>query len=531
MRKLVLGVSTCGILMSASMAGAATPFVDIAQSYAKQQIQDLYQRGIISGKGQGVYDPTAPITREEFVTMLGRTLGLKPLPSVVPAFTDVPATRWSYPWVQAGNALDIISGTSNTTFAPDDAITREQAAKLLVKAMESNITAGTTAEASVQVPFSDARLTSDWAKPYVYDADRFGLMHGDGGNFRPNAPITREETAVVLSRILEKGVPVSAQPTFEPPIQLGWQFGETDAAFQQKVEASGTINTVSPRWFFLQENYLVKDYGNTAMVDWAHQRGQKIWPLVGNHFNQVLTHLYISQPDKRTKLIQDVLDMATQYDVDGLNIDFEGLVASDRADFTAFIQELSTAAHAKDMQISVDLPPNFKSDFTSAYDYATLAKSADYLVLMGYDEHWNTSPTAGSVSSLPWLKKGIDSFLAAMPASQVIVGVPLYTRDWTVSGGRPLAQELTLPMQSTNLAGATSTWDASVGQYVATYSKSGVAHTIWVEDSRSLALKYSAALDRRVAGMAYWRIGGETSDIWTSLQNVSSYKKETSPTS
>ncbi|KEO81997.1 S-layer homology domain-containing protein [Tumebacillus flagellatus] len=525
MRKWVLGVGAASVVLSASAAHAAATFTDIANSYAKQQIEMLAQKGIVSGKGQGLYDPTAPITREEFATMLGRTLGLQPLPSAVAAFRDVPSSRWSYPWVQAGNALGIINGTSNTDFAPDEPITREQAAILLVKATESNLTAGTTAAANLRVPFADASKISDWAKPYVYDADRYDLMHGDGGNFRPSAPITREETAVVFSRILGKAVPAGASAASDDLIQLGWQFAETDTAFEQKVASSGTVNTLSPRWFFLQENYKVNQYVNPSMVEWAHQRGKKVWPLVGNHFNSELTHLYLSQPDKRAKLVQDLIGFADTYHLDGLNIDFEGVAPADRTSYSAFIQELSTAAHAKNLQISVDLPPNFRTDFTGAYDYAAIGKSADYLVLMGYDEHWNGDPRMGSVSSLPWLERGIDSFLSAVPPKKVIVGLPFYTRDWSLSGSKMTSKEVLLPQQ--NLIGASKVWDSTVGQYVATYTASGVQHTIWLEDARSLALKFNAGLDRRVAGFAYWRIGGETPDIWTSLQNATLYKKTT----
>ncbi|PWK12844.1 S-layer homology domain-containing protein [Tumebacillus permanentifrigoris] len=529
---VVLTVGVLGQLSPISTASAAnSPFSDIEQSYAKQQINDLYQRGIVSGKGAGLYDPIAPITREEFVSMLGRTIGLQPLPSTVSSFTDVSTSSWSYPWIQAGNSVGIVGGVSANQFAPAAQISREEAATLLVRAMESNYTAASSSAATIHVPFADASDASGWAKPYVYDADRFGLMHGDDdGEFRPREPITREETAIVLARILSRVVPVSSVPSGEEQVQLGWQFGETDQSFLQKVEASGTINTLSPRWFFLQEDDSVAHAGaDKSMVEWAHQRGKKVWPLVGNHFNQQLSHLYLSQPAQRQKLVSDLIGYAQQYGVDGLNIDFEGLIGSDRADFTAFIQELSSAAHVQGLKISVDLPPNFHTEISAAYDYAVLAQSADYLVLMGYDEHWNGSPRAGSVSSLPWLKKGIDSFLAAMPATKVIVGLPLYTRDWySASSGKTLSQELTLPQQTTRLANASYIWDASVGQYVATYQQKGLTHTVWVEDARSLALKYSIALDRGVAGVAYWRIGGETVDVWTSLQNVWRYKKVSS---
>lgn len=514
-------------LTNAQGATASVPFSDIANSYAKQQIVDLYQRGIVSGKGEGIYDPTAAITREEFVTMLDRALGLQPLPSVIASFADVPASRWSYPWVQAGSALGLVSGVSADQFAPEAKITREETAALLVRAVAANQTANTPAAQTVQLPFADGGQTSDWAKPSVYDANRLGLMQGDANRFRPRDAITREETAVVLSRILSRAIPASGSPKGQSGVQLGWQYGETDTAYLQKVEASGLINTLAPRWFFLQEDGTFEDVGNSSMVAWAHQHNLKIWPLVGNHFNQALTHQYLSGAESRQNLVRQLMALASKYGVDGLNIDFEGVGSTDRAAFTAFIRELSQAAHAQGVQISVDLPPNFGSENLAAYDDANLAKDADYLVLMGYDEHWNNAPRAGSVSSLPWLTRGIDSFVSVAPASKIIVGLPLYTRDWTVVAGKTVSKELTLPQQTNQLVGngASMLWDAVVGQYVAKYDKSGEAHTIWVEDARSLAQKTSVALDRGVAGAAYWRIGGETNDVWKSLQNVWNYKR------
>ncbi|MGZ4107145.1 MAG: glycosyl hydrolase family 18 protein, partial [Tumebacillaceae bacterium] len=309
-------------------------------------------------------------------------------------------------------------------------------------------------------------------------------------------------------------------------VMLSWQYGETTAQYEQRVvESNGMINTLSPRWFFLDSSGQFTDNGEAGLVTWAHQNGKKIWPLIGNHFDAALTHKMLSNATTRAALVTQLSDLVQKYQVDGLNVDFERVDAADRANLTAFVTELATALHQNNKQLSIDVPPDMKTDWDACYDYTALGNVADYLIMMGYDEHWYGDPTAGSVSSLPWLTKGVNTLSGEIPKSKLVLGMPLYTADWYMQNGAMTSEDITLGEQTNrlNTYHAGKTWDAKLGQYVASYTKSGVGHKIWVEEGRSLTLKYQLGLKSGVAGSAFWYEGSETVDIWTSLKNASNY--------
>ncbi|MGB8954877.1 MAG: S-layer homology domain-containing protein, partial [Tumebacillaceae bacterium] len=197
---LWLVICVTGVAAGGTAGAQTNPFTDIGGSYAQQQILDLYARGVISGKGKGLFDPYAPITRAEFVTMMERALGVQPLSSSVPSFHDVSRDFWAYPYVQAGTGLGIVSGTGPDVFQPLISVNRQEVAAFLVRALERNQVG---AQAPGELPFADAVRIAPWARLFVAEASRLGLIKGDESGFRPLDPITREETAVVLWRVLQ----------------------------------------------------------------------------------------------------------------------------------------------------------------------------------------------------------------------------------------------------------------------------------------------------------------------------------------
>jgi hypothetical protein len=142
---------------------AALPFDDISDSYAQKQIINLYQKNIISGKGDRTFAPKVQITRAEFVTIVDQLFQLKPVTNDIPSFTDVPWGEWYYKWVQTAINLNIVSGKSPTSFEPNTYISRQEAATMLDRALNRN---GTSASPS-SLPFQDKGPIESWADPYV----------------------------------------------------------------------------------------------------------------------------------------------------------------------------------------------------------------------------------------------------------------------------------------------------------------------------------------------------------------------------
>jgi spore germination protein YaaH len=510
-------LTLCVVLMAPDATTQSQSFPDIANSYALPQIQKLSAKGIVVGDENGYFHPNKPVTRAEFVTMLNRALGILPLPASISAYQDVPKTSWAYPWVQAGVSVGIVHGASKQSFAPKRSITRQEAAALLVRALREK------PQALPVSAWADRESASPWAVPYVEEAMARGLMTGHEGTFRPLSPLTREEVAVILDRILS---PMDKQDaSASPSIELGWQYQSTTSQYIESVKKS-SVNTLSPRWYFLQPSGAISDHTDTSLVKWAHENGKKVWPLFGNRFDEELTHKLLADETSRRSLISQMVRFVDKYHLDGINLDFEDMYPHTRAHFTAFVDELAEALQECGAVLSVDVPPDLQTDWSKPYDFQALGKSADYLVVMLYEEHWKGSPKAGSISSLPWFAMHIERMKSYVPAEKIIAGMPFYTRDWYSAHGTLHSNDMRLPDAYQLIAknGANLTWNPAAGQYTAAYRKNGTTHTMWLEDSRSLGLKAQAAMRSGVAGFAYWHIGGESPDVWRGLQNAKQYR-------
>lgn len=499
------------------------PFDDIAASYAKNEIIDLYNRKILTGISETSFSPEGKVTRAEFITMLGRLLKLEPVASPVSPYTDTGKGAWYYGWIQAAVQLGLAGGTSASTFAPAKPVTRQEAAVWLTKAFKQT---GSTAGGATG--FTDASTIAAWAESAVEAVNRLGLMKGDEtGAFRPAAPITRQETAVLLYRVLQQEKwTAELAGAKDPHIVLGWQYGQTTTEYESNILQSN-VNTLSPRWYFVGSTGAVPDSTVASLVTWAKKNGKQVWPLVGNRFDQAATHQMLSSTAARNTAVNQLAGLVSTYGLDGLNIDFENVAAADRASLTAFITQLAGRLHALGAVLSMDVSPDLGTDWTEAFDYAALGRQADYLLMMGYDEHYSGSMSPGSNASLPYVQHAVSTLLKSVSAEKVILAMPLYTRDWTLkqNGITPSSAELSLTQQNQLLSSYSlhPVWNSTLGQYVANYTKQSLKHTLWLEDGRSLTAKYNLAVKHKLAGIAYWHIGGESPDIWTSISNAEKF--------
>lgn len=512
----VLAFAIGGAPMQAD-AAQAPPYDDIAGSYAQAAIVRLTELGVLRGQTERRFAPAAPVTRAEFVAMLERLLRLSPVNAAIPSYADAPKSAWYYAELQAAVQLGIAQGTSDTSFEPNRPVSRQEAAVLLARTLKLSLPA---IGGSATYGYADASAIADWAGPAVLRLGRLGLMQGDGGRFRPADPITRQEAAVLLDRVRTRDDWASQiDGATADRIQIGWQYGQTTAEYEREIASSG-VNLLSPRWFFLGKTGMTASV-DASLIDWAHARGKQIWALVGNRSDQTLTHQLLSDAAKRAAAIRSLASWAIGYGIDGLNLDFENVAPEDRDDMTRFVGELAAALHAANLTLSVNVSPDLGTDWTEAFDYAAIGRQADYVVLMAYDEHWEGGPP-GSVSSLPWLRGGLDRLLAQVPAAKTILALPFYNRDWTTAGGSTGSTPWSLVQQNAAVSarGLKPVWNAALGQYTANFLQSGVRHDLWLEDGRSLTLKLQAGEQRGIAGYAFWYMGGETPDVWASLGNA-----------
>lgn len=524
-------MALCGILAFGSVTGysatvqAATvqqQFQDTRTSYAKDAITHLVDKGIAAGTSETTFEPKKAVTRAEFATFAVRLLGLKPVKNNINPYQDISMNAWYYDNVAAMTNLFILEGKGQGTFQPNASITREEAAALLVRMLKQQ-----PVETSLlSSTYFDTADISDWARPYVQTVYQLGLMRGSGGVFRPHDQVTREEAAVMLDAILQKKTwSEQLQRGDELGVQLGWQYNSTTAEFKKQVEQS-EVNTLVPRWFFLNSSMKVTDHADPALISWASATDRQLWPLLGNRSDSALTHQMLSSSVNRAAVISQVAAYVKTYKLDGINVDFENVDPADREGLTAFVTSLTATLHALGAVVSVDVSPDLGTDWTDAFDYAKLGAVSDYMVLMGYEEHWNGDPKAGSVASLPWVEKALDTMLSEVVRAKTILALPLYTRDWSSVNPAASSWDITLSEQGTraHTTGSVRRWDASLVQYIIGYSSNGMPRYIWAEDSRSLSAKVLMSEHRQIAGLAYWYMGGETADVWNAISNASRFE-------
>lgn len=502
-------------------ANYETIFKDIEQSYAKEAITQLHSKNIISGTAKETYSPKRPMTRAEFMTTLIRMLKLDSSISVVPAYSDVPTNSWYYGTIQTATEIGITEGMGNGYFEPDKTITRQEAAAWIVRIFKQDTRTVYSTE------YLDDAVISDWARTYVDAVSGLGLMEGSNDRFYPTKALTREEAAMLLYRVTGKSSWMQALDSqYAEPIHLGWQYSQTTAEYKQSL-ADSMVNVLSPRWFFLNSDGTIGNNAESSLVTWANQNGKKVWAMVGNRFDDAATHKMLASPELSVAAVRDLKSYVTKYGLHGINVDFENVRPADREFLSSFIDSLAKELDTVSATLSVDVSPDLGTDWTDAFDYKALGKSADYVVLMGYDEHWTGGIKAGSVASLPWVTKGLDTLLKEVPAHKTILGMPLYNREWEVNQAGKLlsSRDILLDEQSSLIQSVHSVpkWNVKLGQYVMNYTKSGIQQQMWLEESRSLSRKYEMGFDRNVGGFAYWHVGGETPEIWPSLRNMERY--------
>ncbi|MDO5115620.1 MAG: glycosyl hydrolase family 18 protein [Synergistaceae bacterium] len=305
-------------------------------------------------------------------------------------------------------------------------------------------------------------------------------------------------------------------------LTLAWEHvtrENPDLAAQGKIKG---LDVLSPTWFNLADaNGGIANRASAAYSRTAREMGYSLWALVSNSFNAQMTTAFFKNARAQNLFIARLIAYAKLYGLDGINVDFEGMSDEHRDPYTRFFSRLASALRAEGLIVSVDvfIPANTKS--SRSHNRAQLAKDADYLMLMAYDEHWRTSPRAGSVASLPWVKRAVEGTLAeGVPPSKLLLGVPFYMRRWeeTKSGGGVKVKGSTLTMAEARAlaakTGAQLRWLENEAQHYFSYTANGKNYKIWVENAESLAKKLELVKKHGLAGMAGWRKGHEEPDIW-----------------
>lgn len=290
-----------------------------------------------------------------------------------------------------------------------------------------------------------------------------------------------------------------------------------DAMAEMTAEMTG-VNVISPTWFSVTDGTgTISSLASADYVKLTHDAGREVWGLIDN-FNEAFDETTdLAYASVRSRIIEQLLAEAASCGMDGINVDFENLKEAGIPHYLQFLRELTSAAHAQNLVVSVDTP--VPQAYTMYYQRGEQARFVDYMIVMAYDEHFAGSEEAGSVSSLPFVQQAVEEMTRVMPADQVICGIPFYTRVWTEKFGQSAITSEVLGMDGAkNYAKEnqmTETWDASLGQNVATVETSDARYTIWMEDEQSMEEKLKVIQSADLAGVAEWKLGFERADIWS----------------
>lgn len=308
--------------------------------------------------------------------------------------------------------------------------------------------------------------------------------------------------------------------TLGEKVMLGWQqvtLPKANDNLEQLVEHAEGINVVSPTWYRISDTEgNISSLADAEYVRRANAMGLQVWALIDNFDSDVSTYELLSSSTARATLIDNMMAEAELIGFDGWNIDFETLTAATGPHYIQFLKELSVRCRRTGLVLSVDnYVPAPYNDF---YDLETQGKIVDYVIIMAYDEHYSGSATAGSVASISFLKEAVNNTLSKMSRERIVMAIPFYTRLWAEGADGSLSSEaLTMNGAKDVLERnkVKAEWNAASGQNYAEYKKDGLTYKIWLEDVDSLHERLKVIAGANVAGIAAWRLGYESEEIWS----------------
>lgn len=327
--------------------------------------------------------------------------------------------------------------------------------------------------------------------------------------------------------------------TREEQIVMAWQQNLTNSgidSLESIIEKTkGVLNTISPSWFTVtDENGTFESRGSKEYVKKAHENGLEVWAMIDNINVSIDSHKLLSSTQARTSLIEGLIKEAKKLGIDGINLDFEKIKKETGVHYIQFVRELSSACRNEKLVLSIDnYVPSTSTDY---YDRKEQGIVADYVVIMGYDEHWAGGMEAGSTASKEFVKKGIEDTLLEVKKEKVINAIPFYTRLWCetpaelsspnakiiedenskyerfslTSEAKGMKSSVTLLEEK----GITPVWDEQVGQYYAEYEENNQFYRIWLEEETSLKEKLEIIKGQQIAGISAWKLGLEDDYVW-----------------
>lgn len=286
------------------------------------------------------------------------------------------------------------------------------------------------------------------------------------------------------------------------------------------------VNAVSPSFFYLDDDGNLKenvgDAGKTY-IQWAHSNGYKVWPMLSNAEAGIkITSNILNSYTKRQALIQGIVEKCVQYDIDGINVDFENMYEADKEKFSRFIIELMPRMQEMGIVVSVDVTaPDGDPNWSLCYDRNVIGDVADYLVFMAYDQYGTSSTKPGTTAGFNWIETSLKKIIEydEVDTEKIILGIPFYTRQWTIASDGTIKSRTVVNMINTKIpTNVEKQWDDTLKQYYIEYKSGKNTIKMWIEDGTSIKEKVSLVSKYNLGGTSAWRKDMETSNVWTIIR-------------
>lgn len=307
-------------------------------------------------------------------------------------------------------------------------------------------------------------------------------------------------------------------------VNLVWHqinYPEMNSDLKKDISDMSGVNVISPTWYYLSDNDGgVLSYADASYVKRAHKKGLQVWALISNFSEDVSTTALLASRTARQNVQNYLISQALELGFDGINIDFEGIAQEAGYDYVQFMRELSILCRKNQIILSVDVP--VPMDFSKHYNRRELGVVCDYVIMMGYDEHYAGSEVAGSVASMDFERTGIENMLSEVPKEKLVSAIPFYSRIWYTATNEDGSTTVTSEAVSMDYAeqtvaqqGAEKVFDASTGQQYAEWTDDqGRLCQIWLEDEESVRARALLVKEFELAGIAEWVLGNERSAVW-----------------
>ena len=283
------------------------------------------------------------------------------------------------------------------------------------------------------------------------------------------------------------------------------------------------VNVVSPSFFYIDEDGEFQDKVGEAgkqYIEWAHSNNYKVWAMVQSDEAGIkTTSTILNSYAKRQELIEKIIEVCVEYQLDGINIDFENMYEADKDKFSRFIIELEPRLNEIGAVLSVDVTaPDGDPNWSLCYDRNVIGHVADYIAFMAYDQYGNSSTKPGTTAGYNWVETNVKKFIdnEDVEPSKIILGMPMYTRQWTIDSNGEIDGKGVVSMLNTKIPNnVEKQWDEDLKQYYIEYKSGSDTIKMWIEDGTSIAAKVSLVTKYGLAGTSCWRKDMETSNIWS----------------